>query len=126
MGRLFVITLEESIYGCKHCHIHRALLDDIISKFFHCKHGKAYFFDKVVNITAGEEAYRMMMIKMHIVFDKICVGCGSIVGWKYESTHEKTKKYKKGKFILERCHITVSFGCMQYFNVLKCQFNCGT
>lgn len=32
MGRLFVISLEGSIYSCKHCRTHLALSDDIISK----------------------------------------------------------------------------------------------
>ncbi|KAB2066618.1 hypothetical protein ERO13_A09G164600v2 [Gossypium hirsutum] len=102
MGRLFVITLEGSVYSCNHCHTHLALLDDIISKSFHCRHGKAYLFDKVVNITVGEKEERMMMTGLHTVVDIFCVGCGSIVGWKYESAREKTQKYKEGKFILER------------------------
>ncbi|GMI65870.1 hypothetical protein like AT2G40110 [Hibiscus trionum] len=102
MGRIFIITLEGNVYSCKHCFTHMALLDDIISKSFHCGHGKAYLFDKVVNITVGEKEERMMMTGMHTVVDIFCVGCGSIVGWKYESAHEKTQKYKEGKFILER------------------------
>ncbi|XVE76535.1 hypothetical protein DITRI_Ditri12bG0181600 [Diplodiscus trichospermus] len=102
MGRIFVITLEGSVYSCKHCHAHLALLDDIISKSFHCRHGKAYLFDKVVNITVGKKEERMMMTGMHAVVDIFCVECGSIVGWKYEAAHEKTQKYKEGKFILER------------------------
>ncbi|KVH92272.1 Yippee-like protein [Cynara cardunculus var. scolymus] len=32
MGRLFVVTLEGSIYSCKHCKTHLGLSDDIISK----------------------------------------------------------------------------------------------
>ncbi|GMI96443.1 hypothetical protein HRI_003313700 [Hibiscus trionum] len=102
MGRVFMITLEGSVYSCKHCHTHLALFEDIISKSFHCRHGKAYLFDKVVNISVGEKEDRMMMTGMHTVVDIFCVGCGSIVGWKYESAHEKTQKYKEGKFILER------------------------
>ncbi|XP_021289508.1 protein yippee-like isoform X1 [Herrania umbratica] len=102
MGRLFVITLDGSVYSCKHCQTHLALLDDIISKSFHCRHGKAYLFDRVVNITVGEKEERLMMTGMHTVVDIFCVGCGSIVGWKYEAAHEKTQKYKEGKFILER------------------------
>ncbi|KAK8574161.1 hypothetical protein V6N13_097151 [Hibiscus sabdariffa] len=54
MGRVFRITLEGSVYSCKHCLTHLALLDDIISK---------------------------------------------------ESAHEKTQKYKEGKFILERFQV---------------------
>ncbi|KAL4351921.1 hypothetical protein GQ457_06G006200 [Hibiscus cannabinus] len=102
MGRLFVITLEGNVYSCKHCRTHLALLDDLISKSFHCRHGKAYLFDKVVNITVGEKEERMMITGMHTVVDIFCVECGSIVGWKYEFAREKTQKYKEGKFILER------------------------
>ncbi|KDP24463.1 hypothetical protein JCGZ_25027 [Jatropha curcas] len=105
MGRLFLISLEGNIYSCKHCHTHLAVADDIISKSFHCRHGKAYLFDKVVNITEGEQDERMMMTGMHTVVDIYCVGCGSILGWKYEYAHEKNQKYKEGKFILERFKI---------------------
>ncbi|KAH9736475.1 protein yippee-like [Citrus sinensis] len=54
-----------------------------------------------VNITVGEKEERMMMTGMHTVVDIFCVGCGSIVGWKYEAAQEKAQKYKEGKFILE-------------------------
>ncbi|XP_057476456.1 protein yippee-like [Actinidia eriantha] len=102
MGRLFLITLEGNIYSCKHCKTHFALYEDIASKAFHCRHGKAYLFDKVVNVTVGEKEERMMMTGMHTVVDIYCVGCGSLVGWKYEAAVEKNQKYKEGKFILER------------------------
>ncbi|KAJ8442364.1 hypothetical protein Cgig2_018620 [Carnegiea gigantea] len=69
---------------------------------FHCRHGRAYLFDNVVNITVGEKEERLMMTGMHTVVDIFCVGCGASVGWKYEAAHEKSQKYKEGKFILER------------------------
>ncbi|KAF6153588.1 hypothetical protein GIB67_027455 [Kingdonia uniflora] len=47
MGRLHLVNLEGRIYSCKHCQTHLALYGDIISKTFHCKHGKAYLFEKV-------------------------------------------------------------------------------
>ncbi|GFY83768.1 Yippee family putative zinc-binding protein [Actinidia rufa] len=89
-------------------------LERIRSSAFHCRHGKAYLFDKVVNVTLGEKEERMMMTGMHTVVDIFCVGCGSLVGWKYvrwlahlfsvaaEAAFEKNQKYKEGKFILER------------------------
>ncbi|KAL6503243.1 hypothetical protein OROHE_023872 [Orobanche hederae] len=98
MGRLFLIYLEDNMYTCKHCQTHLALADDIVSK----GHGKAYLFDKVVNVTAGEKEARMMMTGVHTVADIFCVGCGSLVGWKYEAAEEKSQKYKVGKYILER------------------------
>ncbi|XAR65923.1 hypothetical protein NMG60_11011931 [Bertholletia excelsa] len=105
MGRLFVVTLEGKIYSCKHCRTNLALYDDIVSKSFHCRHGKAYLFSKVVNVTVGEKEDRMMMTGLHTVSDIFCVGCGSIVGWKYDTAHEKNQKYKEGKSVLERFKI---------------------
>ncbi|XP_040933880.1 uncharacterized protein [Gossypium hirsutum] len=58
MGRIFMITLEGRAYSCKHCFTHLALLDDIISKSFHCGHGKAYLFDK-------EQVLIRKIIKLH-------------------------------------------------------------
>ncbi|KAF3618109.1 Protein yippee-like [Capsicum annuum] len=72
---------------------------------FQCRHGRAYLFDRVVNVTLGEKEERMMLTGMHTVVDIFCVGCGSIVGWKYEAAQEKSQKYKEGKFILERFKI---------------------
>ncbi|XP_041027651.1 protein yippee-like isoform X1 [Juglans microcarpa x Juglans regia] len=102
MGRLFVITLEGSFYSCKYCKTHLALSKNTVSKTFHCRHGKAYLFDKVVNVTVGEKEERLMITGLHTVVDIFCVGCGSLVGWKYEAAHEESQKYKEGKFILER------------------------
>ncbi|XP_052171872.1 protein yippee-like isoform X2 [Diospyros lotus] len=102
MGLLFLIKLEGKVYSCKHCQTHFALSEDIASKNFHCRHGKAYLFHRVVNVTVGEKEERMMITGMHTVVDIFCVGCGSIVGWKYESAREMNQKYKEGKFILER------------------------
>ncbi|GFQ02511.1 protein yippee-like [Phtheirospermum japonicum] len=102
MGRVFVLTLEGKIYSCKHCGTHLALSDDIVSKSFHCRHGKAYLFNKVVNVTHGEKEERQMMTGSHIVEDLFCVKCGSIVGWKYETAQERSQKYKEGKSVLER------------------------
>ncbi|XP_030447325.1 protein yippee-like [Syzygium oleosum] len=102
MGRVFVVTLEGKIYSCRHCKTHLALVEDVYSKSFHCRHGRAYLFNKVVNVSTGETEERMMMTGMHTVADIFCVGCGAIVGWTYETAHEKGQKYKEGKSVLER------------------------
>ncbi|XP_052200410.1 protein yippee-like isoform X2 [Diospyros lotus] len=99
MGRLFVVTLQGKIYRCKHCNTHLALYEDIVSKSFHCRHGKAYLFSKVTNVTVGEKEERVMTTGLHTVADIFCVGCGSIVGWKYvfifRRLRMKTKSTKK-------------------------------
>ncbi|KMZ56955.1 Protein yippee-like [Zostera marina] len=108
MGRLYAMVLEDAagkMYSCKHCQTHLAASDQIVSKSFHCKHGRAYLFSKVVNVSSGINEDRLMMTGMHTVADIFCVKCGSIVGWKYIAAHEKAQKYKEGKFILERFKI---------------------
>ncbi|KAL5721084.1 hypothetical protein ACHQM5_013690 [Ranunculus cassubicifolius] len=100
------MNLEGRIYSCKHCHADLALTEDIVSKQFHSRHGKAYLFSKVVNVTVGEKEERMMITGWHTVGDIFCVGCGSLVGWKYFAAHENSQKYKEGKFILERFKVS--------------------
>ncbi|TQE04947.1 hypothetical protein C1H46_009418 [Malus baccata] len=58
-----------------------------------------------VNTTTGTLEERMMLSGLHTVADIFCCSCGQIVGWKYESAHENSQKYKEGKFVLERGRI---------------------
>ncbi|KAI4372939.1 hypothetical protein MLD38_011118 [Melastoma candidum] len=106
MGRLFVVNLEGNIYSCKYCKTHLAFREDIVSKLFHCRHGKAYLFREVVNVTIGPKEERMMTTGLHTVADIFCVSCGSIVGWTYETAQNESQKYKEGKSVLERFKIS--------------------
>jgi len=48
MGYLDLIYLEaDKIYGCAKCKIHLTETNEIISKAFQGRHGKAYLFNKV-------------------------------------------------------------------------------
>lgn len=102
MGRLYLRQLDGKIYTCSNCGSHLAHCDEILSKSFHCRHGRAYLFNTVVNVSVGLQEERMMTTGMHMVADIFCNCCGQIVGWKYEAAHENSQKYKEGKFILER------------------------
>ncbi|CAJ2659746.1 unnamed protein product [Trifolium pratense] len=99
MGRIFVVELEGRSYRCKFCKTHLALADDLISRSFHCRRGKAYLFTNAVNTTIGTPEERVMLSGLHTVADIFCCCCGQIVGWKY------SQKYKEGKFVLERGRI---------------------
>ncbi|KAI3906607.1 hypothetical protein MKW98_009515 [Papaver atlanticum] len=123
MGRVYVINLEGKIYNCKHCQTHLALVKDIVSRNFTCRHGKAYLFDKVVNVNVGVKEDRMMITGLHTVVDLFCVGCGAIVGWKYEFAHEKAQKYKVGKFILEKYRVSGPDGNNSRLNLEVAQAN---
>ncbi|MCD7466594.1 hypothetical protein HAX54_003436 [Datura stramonium] len=58
MGRIFVVDLEGRTYKCKFCKTHIALADDLLSRGFHCRRGKACLFNKVVNVTFGPHEER--------------------------------------------------------------------
>ncbi|PWA82676.1 yippee family putative zinc-binding protein [Artemisia annua] len=105
MGRVFLVELEGRTYKCKFCKTNLALAEHVVSRGFHCRRGKAYLFSNVVNVTAGPIEERMMLSGLHTVTDIYCVCCGQIVGWKYETAHEQSQKYKEGKFVLERGRI---------------------
>ncbi|KAG2681931.1 hypothetical protein I3760_11G166400 [Carya illinoinensis] len=102
MGRVFVVELEGSSYRCKFCKTHLALADDLVSRSFHCRRGKAYLFSNAVNLVMGALEERLMLSGLHTVADIFCCCCGQIVGWKYEAAHERSQKYKEGKYVLER------------------------
>jgi len=102
MGLAYNTYLSSSkIYGCKSCKAHLANHDDIISRNFRGQHGKAYLFDSVVNVEAGDPNERSMTTGRHIVRDICCRQCKETVGWKYDKAYESTEKYKEGKYILE-------------------------
>ncbi|KAL2135425.1 hypothetical protein VTI74DRAFT_8527 [Chaetomium olivicolor] len=102
MGLAYNTYLNSNrIYGCKDCKTHLANHDDIISRNFRGQHGKAYLFNSVVNVEAGEPAERSMTTGRHVVRDISCRICGEVVGWKYDKAYEQNEKYKEGKFILE-------------------------
>ncbi|KAG7024814.1 Protein yippee-like protein [Cucurbita argyrosperma subsp. argyrosperma] len=140
MGRIFVVEREGSSYRCKFCNTQLALADDLASRAFHCRRGKAYLFNNAINFFLGALEDRIMLSGSHTVADIFCCKCGQIVGWKYvsslyypphtgkemhlvinmpnfpffiyiphnfvqEAAHEKSQKYKEGKYVLERGRI---------------------
>ncbi|QCD86327.1 Yippee/Mis18 [Vigna unguiculata] len=87
---------------------------------FYCQRGKAYLFNNVVNFTIGVLEERMMLSGLHTVADIFCCCCGQIVGWKYESAHERSQKYKEGKFVLERGRIVDEIDFTAEFHIESC------
>eukprot|EP01102_Stenamoeba_stenopodia_P011055 TRINITY_DN337_c0_g1_i2.p1 TRINITY_DN337_c0_g1~~TRINITY_DN337_c0_g1_i2.p1 ORF type:complete len:111 (-),score=12.43 TRINITY_DN337_c0_g1_i2:168-500(-) len=110
MGRVFATYLDgPRIYSCSSCQIHLAKYDEIISKAFQGRHGKAYLFNKCANISVGPKEDRILITGLHTVADIYCNGCLTLIGWKYEEAFEESQKYKVGKFIIEKAKITKDF-----------------
>eukprot|EP01099_Mayorella_cantabrigiensis_P000776 TRINITY_DN1338_c0_g1_i2.p1 TRINITY_DN1338_c0_g1~~TRINITY_DN1338_c0_g1_i2.p1 ORF type:complete len:115 (-),score=9.83 TRINITY_DN1338_c0_g1_i2:244-588(-) len=107
MGRLFKTFLNEPcVYGCSNCHSHLSVHDNIISKSFQGRHGRAYLFSKCVNVSIGPKEDRILITGLHTVADIYCNDCQTVVGWKYLAAVEESQKYKVGKYILEKAKIS--------------------
>ncbi|TVU48094.1 hypothetical protein EJB05_07717 [Eragrostis curvula] len=103
MGLLFLERLEgEGVFRCRQCRVDAASKDSIISRDFYGRTGRAYLFDRVVNICLGPKEDRYLITGLHTVNDIYCSCCQQILGWRYEKAYDESQKYKEGKFILER------------------------
>jgi hypothetical protein len=70
-------------YSCVHCRAHLANHDELISKSFQGSQGKAYLFNKVINIDCGKAEERILLTGLHAVADIACSNCKTTLGWKY-------------------------------------------
>ena len=95
----------ETVHCCAACRAHLADHDAIISKAFQGRHGRAYLFADVINVSPGPKENRLLLTGLHVVADIYCNACDTRVGWKYVEAFEESQKYKEGKFILEKAMI---------------------
>jgi len=94
------------IYRCSTCRSHLALHDELVSKQFQGRHGRAYLFGNVINVTLGPKEDRILTTGLHTVCDIYCIACEDNIGWFYEEAFEASQKYKEGKFIIEKEKMT--------------------
>lgn len=78
------------------------LQDELISKSFSGRDGKAYLFASTLNTTLGTKEDRHLLTGIHTVCDLSCKGCGKTLGWYYWKAWEHSQKYKEGKWIMEK------------------------
>eukprot|EP00980_Cylindrotheca_fusiformis_P009137 scaffold1992_cov113-Cylindrotheca_fusiformis.AAC.2 len=93
------------VYTCAQCRTHLSTHDEIISKSFHGRHGRAYLFDYCVNVDIGPAEERPLITGLHSVCDIFCKRCKNLVGWTYVKAYEASEKYKEGKYILEKINL---------------------
>lgn len=106
MGKLFKVYLcEGKVWSCFSCSAHLAYHEDIISKNFQGKHGRAFLIDNVINVRLGNSETRQLMTGFHTVSDIHCIMCDSVLGWKYMKAFEEAQKYKENKFLVEKAKI---------------------
>ena len=91
VGKTFQVFLpkDNRIYMCVHCRAHLASHDDLISKSFQGSQGRAYLFNKVVNVGTGTAEERYLLTGLHAVADIYCESCKNTLGWKYEQVMDR-------------------------------------
>ncbi|KAK5659934.1 hypothetical protein OQA88_13399 [Cercophora sp. LCS_1] len=121
---------------CGTCAADLAYADQIVSKGFTGRHGRAYLVappstqatpscpsspvndnisgdnneSDLINIRVGRNENRQLVTGQHVVADIWCVICSTKLGWKYVDAKEQAQKYKVGKFILETQRVVASHG----------------
>ncbi|KAG1662309.1 hypothetical protein FOA52_011467 [Chlamydomonas sp. UWO 241] len=99
-GRSYIA--QPRVLCCSNCHAHLTNHDDVYSKNFQGRHGRAYLCSNVVNVSVGAKEQRLLITGLHTVADITCNHCATVLGWKYEHAFEPSQKYKEGKFIVEK------------------------
>ena len=76
------------IYTCAGCRTHIATHDNLISKSFQGRHGRAFLLTSAINVDVGEKEDRVLMTGLHTVADIFCSSCSTRLGWKYVEAFE--------------------------------------
>ncbi|KAK9869948.1 hypothetical protein WA026_006046 [Henosepilachna vigintioctopunctata] len=111
MGKIFLEhTGGNRVFSCARCETHLTNRSELISTRFTGATGRAFLFNKVVNLTYSENQDRVMLTGRHMVRDVCCKSCNTKLGWMYEYATEENQRYKEGRVILERALVTESDG----------------
>ncbi|XP_078495591.1 protein yippee-like 5 [Ciona intestinalis] len=111
MGKIF---LEHSggsrLFSCARCDTSLTNRSELISTRFTGATGRAFLFNKVVNLIYSDVQDRVMLTGRHMVRDVACKNCNEKLGWMYEYATEESQRYKEGRIILERALVMESDG----------------
>uniref|UniRef100_A0A915IMQ3 Protein yippee-like n=1 Tax=Romanomermis culicivorax TaxID=13658 RepID=A0A915IMQ3_ROMCU len=111
MGRLFFEHLGGTrMFLCAHCDTYLTNRSELVSTRFTGATGRAFLFNRVVNLEMSEMQDRMMLTGRHMVRDVSCKKCKTKLGWMYEFATDDTQRYKEGRVILERALVTEADG----------------
>jgi len=107
MGRVFLCHLGGTrIFVCANCETPLTNRMELISTRFTGATGRAFLFNRVVNLCFSEVQDRIMLTGRHMVRDVSCKNCGAKLGWIYEFATDESQRYKEGRVILERALVT--------------------
>lgn len=111
MGRVFLEHIGGTrVFSCASCDTQLTNRSELISTRFTGATGRAFLFNRVVNLNFSEVQDRVMLTGRHMVRDVSCKKCDAKLGWIYEFATEENQRYKEGRVILERALVTESEG----------------
>jgi len=111
MGRIFMEHLGGSrLFSCASCDTFLTNRTELVSTRFTGATGRAFLFNRVVNLDYSEVQDRIMLTGRHMVRDVSCKRCKTKLGWMYEYATDESQRYKEGRVILERALVTESEG----------------
>ena len=102
------------LFSCAQCDTFLTNRGELISTRFTGATGRAFLFNKVVNLIYSETQDRVMLTGRHIVRDVSCKSCNVKLGWIYEFATEDNQRYKEGRVILERALVNEHDGLEEY------------
>ncbi|XP_034947739.1 protein yippee-like 5 [Chelonus insularis] len=111
MGVIFLEHIGGTrLFSCASCDTNLTNRSQLISTRFTGATGRAFLFNKVVNLSYSEVQDRVMLTGRHMVRDVSCKNCDAKLGWVYEFATDDNQRYKEGRVILERALVTESDG----------------
>jgi len=107
MGRVFrEFLVSPRIYTCSGCDTHLTDEQHIISKTFQGRLGRAFLFEKAVNVVRGPAESRILVSGAHKVADLRCTMCNNLLGWIYLHAKDQNQKYKEGRILFEKSRLS--------------------
>ena len=95
-------TKRKKCFLCRTCEaVVATVADNVLSKDFVGRSGKAYLFAKCRNLYQGEAYSALLLTGEHVVAKVFCACCRSELGWKYVDAASASQSYKVGKVCLE-------------------------
>jgi len=114
MGRVYLEHFGGSkLFLCAQCDTFLTNRAELISTRFTGATGRAFLFNKVVNLNYSEPSERIMLTGRHWVRDVSCKRCNCKLGWMYELAAEDDQRYKEAKVILEKALVREKDGIQE-------------
>ncbi|RSH78952.1 uncharacterized protein EHS24_001875 [Apiotrichum porosum] len=98
------------VFSCVKCSEVLALQDELVSKAFMGRSGRAYLMNSTINTNLGKREDRKLMTGKHTVADLHCAACNAELGWMYIKAPNGEQRYKEGRYILEEAQIVKENG----------------